>query len=321
MSLNALLPAGFPLIVSLAFNQSTRLQHLGSSPTSTRNSLERQLVSTLAANREDSYATQRKRGYILAEAARALHERFGLQKWDNLGQKHVEHLIDHWRTEDTGRRSLDERLSHLRWLVRKIGKANLVPRTNAELGIEPGPRHTRAGKVISNEVFARMLAAVPEERIKAMMLLARHLGLRFKEAALFRPWRDWQGDRVWVKRGTKGGHPRYLFLHNPRQAEVLEVARRLTKGDEALIPPDVRTYEEWRQHVYRVLRQAGVGRASDQTFHDLRRGYLCDRMKFLVKGKGMARIEAARLVSREAGHHRLEILLWYIADSDDEAAA
>lgn len=278
--------------------------------------LERQLISILAQNREDSYATQRKRGYILAQAAGLINERFGLQKWQNLKEKHVMDVVEVWKLEGNERRSIEEKLSHLRWLVRKIGKANLMPRTNAALGVEPGPRHTRAGKVIPDERFAQMLAAVPDERVKAMMLLARHVGLRFKESSLFRPGRDWQGNRVWVKRGTKGGHPRYLFLHNSRQAEVLGAARRLAPGDSGLIPQDVRTYEEWRQYVYRVLRAAGIGRATDQTFHDLRRTYLCERMRFLVMTKGMNRDQAATLVSREAGHHRLEILEWYIADSD-----
>ena len=277
--------------------------------------LERQLISILAANRENSYATQRKRGYILARAARTLRERFGLQKWDNLRQKHVAAVVEAWKAADQGRRDIEEKLSHLRWLVRKIGKANLVPRTNAELGVEPGPRHTRAGKVIPDERFAQMLAAVPDERIRTMMLLARHLSLRFKESALFRPGRDWQGDRVWVKRGTKGGHPRYLFLYNPRQAEVLEGARRLAQGDACLIPPEYRTYEEWRQYVYPVLRGAGISRSTDQMFHDLRRTYLCERMKYLVTVKGMTPLQAAAIVAREAGHHRLEILDWYIADS------
>jgi hypothetical protein len=278
--------------------------------------LERQLISTLAANREDSYATQRKRGYILARAARMLHERYGLQKWDNLKAKHVTDVVEAWKLEDTARRSIEEKLSHLRWLVRKIGKANLIPRSNAELGVEPGPRHTRAGKVVSNERFAQMLAAVPDERVQTMMLLARHLGLRFKESALFRPGRDWQGERVWVKRGTKGGHPRYLYLHNPRQAEVLERARGLAGGDACLIPPEYRTYEEWRQYIYPILRGAGVGRATDQTFHDLRRTYLCERMKYLISVKGMDRDRAAAIVAREAGHHRLEILDWYRASSE-----
>ena len=92
-------------------------------------------------------------------------------------------------------------------------------------------------------------------------------------------------------------------------------------GDACLIPQEVPTYEKWRQYVYRVLRQAGVGRESDQTFHDLRRGYLCERMKFLMVVKGMDRARAAALVAREAGHHRLEILDWYLADLEESEEA
>ncbi len=173
--------------------------------------------------------------------------------------------------------------------------------------------------MISDTRLAEMLQAVPDERVRTMMLLARHLGLRFKEAALFRPGRDWQGERVWLKRGTKGGRPRYLFLHNPRQAEVLEGARRLASGDAGIIPQDVPTFEKWRQYVYRQLRAAGVGRETDETFHDLRRGYLVERMKHLTSEKGMERDRAAEIVAREAGHHRLEILDWYLAADSDES--
>ncbi len=280
--------------------------------------LERQVISILAANRENAFATQRKRGYELCRAARSLHERFGLQKWDNLKAKHVAHLVQTLKAEDRGRRGIEEKLSHLRWLVLKIGKANLVPRSNRELGVLPGPRHTRAGKVIADDRLAELLEAVPDERIRAMMLLARHLGLRFREAALFRPWRDWNQGRVWVKRGTKGGRPRYLFLHNPAQGAALEGARRLVQGDHGLIPPEVRTFEEWRQRAYRILRAAGIGRATDHLFHDIRRGYFVQRMKYLIEVKGMTREQAAAIVAREAGHHRLEILQWYLDDSDPE---
>lgn len=276
--------------------------------------LERQVASLLAANREDSYATQRKRGYALGSAAKLLHERFGLQKWENLGQKHVAHVVETWKADDTGRRSIDEKLSHLRWLVAKIGKANLVPRSNLELGVEPGPRHTRAGKTVSDEAFAQSLLHVQDEQIRAMMLLARHLGLRFREAALLRPHRDWDGQRVWIKRGSKGGRPRYLYLHNAKQSAALQEARRLTSADGALIPAECRTFEEWRQYVYRQLRGAGIGRGTDRTFHDLRRTYLVERMKFLVWQRKMYPDRAAALVAREAGHARTEILEWYISE-------
>lgn len=274
--------------------------------------LQRQLVSILAANREDSYATQRKRGDHLANAALILHSRFGLQKWDNLKQKHVEHIIHQWKQADQGRRAIDEKVTHLRWLVRKIGKANLMPKSNAELGIEPGPRHTRAGKIISDADLQGMLAKVVDPHVRAMMLLARYLGLRFEEASLFRPGHDAYACRIWVKRGTKGGRPRHLFLYDRRQVEALEAAGALTKGDRGLIPETYATYEQWRQHVYPILRAAGLSRESDKIFHDLRRTYIVERMRHLVTVRCLSREDSARLVAREVGHNRTEVLNWYM---------
>ncbi|MGH9659011.1 MAG: phage integrase N-terminal domain-containing protein, partial [Bryobacteraceae bacterium] len=164
--------------------------------------LEHQLVSILAANHEDGHETQRKRCQELAGAAGLLHERFGLQKWPNLGAKHVAFVVERWKAEDTHRRSIANKLSHLRWLVRKIGKANLLPRSNEELGIEPGPRYTRARKFVVQERLAEILGGVTEARLRMAILLGRYLGLRNREAMLFRPWRDWDGERVWIKRGT-----------------------------------------------------------------------------------------------------------------------
>jgi hypothetical protein len=268
--------------------------------------LHRQLISVMAANREDSFATQRSRKEHLAGVATLLHSHFGLQKWDNLKMKHVDEIVRTWKQQDNGRRAIEGKLSNLRWLVRKIGKANLVPWTNAELGIEPG-------KIISDADLREMLARVPDPRVRAMMLLARHLGLRFEEASLFRPWRDAEGGRVWVKRGTKGGMPRFLLLHNREQVDAIGFARSLTQGDRGLIPETFATYEKWRQHVYPILRNAGLSRETDVTFHDLRRTYFVIRMEYLLSVGERSNEDAAALVAREAGHHRTEVLQWYLS--------
>jgi len=282
--------------------------------------LMRQVVSILASNREDSFGTQRDRGYALGSFARMLHETFGLQKWDNLGEKHVAYIVGRLKAEDAGHRKIEGKLSHLRWLVRKIGKANLVPRTNRALGIEPAPRHTRAGKTIPDARFAEILAAVPDERIQTALVLSRELGLRFKEAMLWRPHRDFENGRVWVKRGTKGGRPRYLYPHNQAQYKAIERARELTKGDGSLVPRECPTFEKWRQHCYRELRAAGVGQAHGTLFHDARRTYAVQRFCGLI-ARGVEWDPAAKLVSLELGHSRTEILDWYIADQEDAASA
>jgi len=279
--------------------------------------LERQLIPILAANREGGYGTQRARSGNLARAAQALHERFGLQKWANLGAKHVAFLVEKWKAEDTRRRSIDAQLTQLRWLVRKIGKANLMPRENRELGVEPGPRYTRAGKFVVQSRLEEILGGVAgDSRRRMAILFGRYLGLRFREAMLFRPWRDWEeSGRIWVKRGTKGGRPRYLFLWNPRQREILEEARALVQGqDAALIPEEAATFEKWRQASYHKLRKAGMSRKTDTLFHDLRRTYSGERMHYLIKVRGLDQEHAERIVTRELGHSRREVLRWYLED-------
>jgi len=282
--------------------------------------LERQVVSILAANREDAYNTQRARAGALKDVATRLHEKFGLQKWENLGAKHVAHVVETWKAEDAGKRSIEGKLTHLRWLVRKIGKANLVPRSNAELGVEPGPRKTRAGKTVSDEKLGAILGALEDPRLRAAVRLGRYLGMRFREAMLFRPWRDFDGERVWLKRGTKGGRPRYLFLHNAKQREVIEEVRALVgQGDAALIPREWKTFDSWRQHCYHEFRKAGLGQEEDVTYHDFRRTFACERLKYLMEIRGRSREHAAGLVARELGHSRTEILEWYLVPDGDDA--
>jgi site-specific recombinase XerC len=274
--------------------------------------LQDQLISIYSRNREDSHATQRKRSWCLGAAARALTEKFGLQKLENLKHKHVQFLVELWKETDTRRRSIEEKLTYLRWMLHKIGKQNLLPKTNRELGIEPGPRHTRACKIVTDERLAEILAAIPDPRIQSAVLLARHVELRFKEAMLFRPGRDCDGERVWIKRGSKGGRPRYLYVHNANQKEFLEGARRLASKDGALIPKECSTYETWRQHVYPILRAAGVGRHTDTPFHNLRRTYVVERMDDLINNQGLNPDRAATLVAREVGQPDggLEVVLW-----------
>ena len=232
--------------------------------------LERQLIAVLAANREDSHATQRQRAIHIKEAMRIVESKFGLQKLANLGAKHIAEIVATWKADDQGRRTIENKLADLRWLVRKIGKANLVPRSNRKLGIEPGPRHTRAGNVVSEEKWQSIVNAVQHRGIRAQLLLARHFGMRFEETALFRPYIDARHDRVTITRGTKGGASRFVIIRTLAQADALEAAKAATSGDRGLIPAEYPTFKSYADWVYSQLRAVGIGRATGTTFHDLR---------------------------------------------------
>jgi integrase len=281
-----------------------------------RSPLERQIISILAANREDSYATQRQRAMHVKEACRIIETKFGLQKLANLGLKHVTAVVESWRLAHAGKRVLENKLSDLRWMVRKIGKQNLLPRSNSELGIEPAARHTRAGKIVSEEKWREILGAVQHPVVRAQLLLARYFGLRFEETALFRPHQDVDGNRVWIKRGAKGGKPRYVVIRSEKQREALDAARAVAVPGRGVIPVEARTFKAWADKVYEMLRAIGVGQATDTTFHDLRRTFADERMREIMAARGCSREEAAKLVARELGHGRTEVLDWYLPDPD-----
>lgn len=87
-------------------------------------------------NRDGSYATQVDRQNILDLVADQLHE-MGVRglRAHGFKPKHVEKLVARWLAEHLAPGTIKNRMSHLRWLAQKIGKENIVARTNAEYGI------------------------------------------------------------------------------------------------------------------------------------------------------------------------------------------
>ena len=277
------------------------------------NPLVAQLIAVLREHKEDSFESRRKRFYELRQVLDTLQARYGLQRLQNLSRKHVNQVVAEWKSSALTPRTIANKLTYLRWLVHKIGKPNLLPRSNADLGLEAGARHTKAGHVVPADYLADLLGkAEGDPKVKAMLLLGRYLGLRFKEASLFRPGRDWQGDRVYIKRGTKGGRPRYLWVASSQQREVLQFVAGLVDGkDGCLIPQEAGTYRNWKQQTYEKLRALGLGRKLSYEFHDLRRTFINEEIKRLI-GKGHAASTAAKLVAKAVGHNRTEVLRWYM---------
>ena len=87
-------------------------------------------------NREGCRATQADRESVLDLCADQLHE-MGVRNLRAHGfkPKHVQKLVERWLAEGLATGTLKNRLSHLRWLARKLGKANVVAASNAAYGI------------------------------------------------------------------------------------------------------------------------------------------------------------------------------------------
>ena len=87
-------------------------------------------------NRDGSYATQADREHILDLIADQLYEMgFRHMNAHSLKPKHVEKLIERWLAEKLSPGTIKNRMSALRWWAEKIGKENIIARTNAAYGI------------------------------------------------------------------------------------------------------------------------------------------------------------------------------------------
>ena len=94
------------------------------------------LLRLLADDRQGSHGSRRARRYVLAQAAETLH-RLGYRGLRATGLKgrHVEALVGEWRRQGLTDGTIKNRMAHLRWLARRIGKPGIVRRDNASYGI------------------------------------------------------------------------------------------------------------------------------------------------------------------------------------------
>ena len=90
----------------------------------------------LENDREGSHGSRRARRYVLMQAAETLHG-LGYRGLRATGLKgrHIEALLGEWRRQGLSEGTIKNRMAHLRWLARKVGKPGIVRRDNASYGI------------------------------------------------------------------------------------------------------------------------------------------------------------------------------------------
>src|SRR3954469_15495443 len=86
-------------------------------------------------NRDGAFATQHDRERILTLVANQLHEGgFRHLRATGVRSKHIEHLVERWKTQRISTGTFKNRMTALRWLSEKIDKQNIVARDNAHYG-------------------------------------------------------------------------------------------------------------------------------------------------------------------------------------------
>jgi len=280
-----------------------------------------QLKQMCDRNRDGSYNTRADRAWTLSMIANQLDE-MGFRHLGaaSLKPKHVDRLLARWQAEGLATGTIKNRMSALRWWAQKIGKDNVVARSNAHYGIER--RHYVADVSKALELPAGALERVDDPFTRMSLRLQEAFGLRREESIKIQPaWAD-QGASLRLKPSwTKGGRFREIPVRTEAQRQVLTDAKALA-GKGSLIPAALRYVDQVRRFRTQCER-AGIHRV-----HGLRHAYAQARYAELTGWKSPAAggphakqlgverravdREARLAISAELGHEREQITAVYL---------
>jgi hypothetical protein len=277
-------------------------------------------LKTLAlGSGEGSHATraQRHRGLqLIARELKGLG--YHLPGAGSLKPKHIAGLVASWKAAGLSAGTLKNRMSWVRWWGAKVRKTSVLPRDNAELGIEM--RSTWKGDR-ARTTTPDTLASLPAWAAYAVRLQMA-FGLRLEESLKFRPAVADKGTALTLQASwCKGGRARVVPITHPRQRALLNEISTLV-GDGALIP-NGQSYIAARKELERLTWAAGI-----RNLHGHRHWYAQWRYRTLTGtpapaagGKTYERMNreeraadyrARMTISHELGHGRIDVTDAYL---------
>lgn len=288
-----------------------------------KHNTEAELMQLCARNKDGSYSTQAARRDVLSQAARDLKAAgFYQLPATGLKPKHVQTLTEKWKAEGLSDATQKNRMAHLRWWAQKVGKQNVIPRTNSELGIGRRSYVTKESKAVT--VSGEKLETIKDERLRTSLELQKAFGLRREECLKFQPAHAQSGgpDKIILQDSwCKGGRPREVPVTNDYQREVLARALALV-GNGSMIPPDKKYVEQLKKY------ENTTNRAGLSKLHGLRHEYAQQRYRDLTGWESPASggptakeltddqrvwdFEVRLQISQELGHNRESITAVYL---------
>ena len=290
-----------------------------------RAAFRHELCSILKHNKDGSFGTQAARERSLVQIGKELNS-MGYKDLNmkNFGARHVTQLVSQWKENGITTATIKNRVSHVRWLSEKINKANIVPRTNAELGIDK--RSYSNNDINKAQDIDSTKHAKLSEGHQLSIELQREFGLRREESLKIWPDKANHGSYIRLDESwCKGGRERDVPIHTDSQRELLERCKEYAESvsnGESMIPSEKSYYQEMK------CFEKACERAEIKNVHGFRHAYAQDRYKELTgrdcpkAGGEVSRKltpeekqqdhDARMQISKELGHNREEITTRYL---------
>lgn len=230
----------------------------------------------------------------------------GLRSVEHCKTKHVQALFTHLQEQGLSAGTLANYASTMREIAERIGKENIVPRTNEGLGFtrtqtdryQPMNADKQGIQAVQERLFDRA-----EWKGHAYQM-QREFGLRLKESILSGKVVERDGKPFLQVDGAKGGRPRLVPIDTEAKAAALQARNDFVKsqGWKSLCPADKSLEQGWRSLSNSVHREGGT-RDSGANSHANRHAYAQDLDK-----SGASKGE----ISEQLGHGREEVVNHYV---------
>lgn len=288
----------------------------------TKHNLKHSIIIETHNNKQGSFntrAARQKRLFLIAD--QLISGGYKIAHIKQLKLKHAQFLVGQWLQQGLSAGTVKNRMTDLRWVMQRYGKADQLPTKNDDFNIPRRKYVTNTDK--STVVTDGDLNKITDTDVKMSLILQRAFGLRREESIKIRLHDAVVGDELQLKGGwCKNGKPRSIKIQYPEQWEAIDIVKEhLGKINRALIPAD-RTYIQ-QQNTYDLQTH----RAGMHKLHGLRHNYVHKRYFDLTgqqcpaKGGKIWRElnseerrldQLARLqISLDLGHERRQILAVY----------
>ena len=282
------------------------------------NNLAHGLAKLCRHNKDGSYATQTNRRKGLKAIAADLYELgYKIESPNSLKPKHVNSLVMHWRARGLTPTTVKNRVAWMRWWAEKVNKASVIPRDNAELGIDPATaaNDNRAWQLDGEQ-------KLPCDFAHASLKLIEAFGLRVEEAIKIKPVQADKGVLLELQGSwTKGGRARQLPISTAKQKAALDYAKEVAQNGSLI--PDCKSFIQQRKAFDHQTLKAGL-----RNLHGLRHAFAQQRYRELTgweapKNGGPSKSSltptelkldrwARKIIAEELGHSRISITKIYV---------
>ncbi len=212
-------------------------------------------VKTARKHRYGAISTRSERTRAVKRIVGDIVANFPGLKLENFGRQHVVWWVEAMRIGKLSRSgrppaigSQKNDLAALRFLLKRIGKSDLLPKSNTDLGI--GRRHCVRTVSVAADLKPEQIAMTHaySPRYAVCLQLMREFGLRVEESLKIIPIIADRGFELQLS-GTwcKNGRPRSVPVLKAEQRALLEQAKAIADQG-SLIPPGL-TYVEARSQL------------------------------------------------------------------------